>query len=193
MDSSNSDRPITPYLLLAGGIILLALAGYLGYVTYPRFDLPAVSGISLLLLAVAAGIGSFFAPCSFPLLVTLLARSTDDDRDSSSLSRGIRFGASLALGASLFLLLTGAAIALGAGTIFQQVKFASTAGRIIRAVVGLLLIVMGLTQLDALSLPFSPVSQVGRALQKRQAQMREQHPYTAFTILGFGYILAGFG
>jgi cytochrome c biogenesis protein CcdA len=48
----------------------VALTGYAGYELYPRFDLPALEGASLLVLAAGAGVASFFAPCSFPLLVT---------------------------------------------------------------------------------------------------------------------------
>ncbi|MDT8305317.1 MAG: hypothetical protein RRC07_05225, partial [Anaerolineae bacterium] len=62
------------FLGLVIAVLLLALAGYAGYVLYPRFALPAASGAGLLLLAAAAGLASFFSPCSFPLLATLLAR-----------------------------------------------------------------------------------------------------------------------
>lgn len=181
------------YLLLATGVILLGLAGYIGYVLYPRFDLPAVSGAGLLLLAAGAGIGSFFSPCSFPLLATLLARSIDTDKKPSALSRAVQFGGSLALGTSLFLLLVGAGIALGAGAIFSQVTFTSTAGRTVRIVIGLLLILFGLTQTEIIALPFGKVAELGHRIQKRQASLRREHPVFAFGLLGFGYILAGFG
>jgi hypothetical protein len=64
------------YAALVGATGAAAVAGYVGYVLYPRFDLPAATGASLLALAAAAGIASFFSPCSFPLAVTLLARDT---------------------------------------------------------------------------------------------------------------------
>lgn len=67
------------YAVLVLTIALLALAGYIGYILYPRFDLPGVSGAGLLVLAAAAGLGSFFSPCSFPLLVTLLSREVQPD------------------------------------------------------------------------------------------------------------------
>ncbi len=35
------------YILLAAIVGVLALAGYAGYVLYPRFDLPAATGIGL--------------------------------------------------------------------------------------------------------------------------------------------------
>jgi hypothetical protein len=42
------------YFLLAAGVVILALAGYSGYVLYPRFDLPAVIGTWFLILAIWA-------------------------------------------------------------------------------------------------------------------------------------------
>lgn len=62
------------YLFLVIAVLLLAFAGYVGDVLYPRFDLPAVGGAGLLVLSSAAGLASIFSPCSFPLLSTLLAR-----------------------------------------------------------------------------------------------------------------------
>jgi hypothetical protein len=70
------------YLLLTFAVGLVALAGYGGSVLYPRFDLPAVAGAALLGLAAAAGLGSFFSPCSFPLLVALLGRAPGGDADT---------------------------------------------------------------------------------------------------------------
>jgi hypothetical protein len=65
-DDNASDRSAgVRYGLLAVAVVVVGLAGYLGYVVYPRFDLPAVEGAALLGLAAAAGIASFFSPCSF--------------------------------------------------------------------------------------------------------------------------------
>jgi cytochrome c biogenesis protein CcdA len=172
---------------------LLALAGYVGYVLYPRFDLPAVSGTGLLVLAAAAGLGSFFSPCSFPLLVTLLSREVQPEERGQKLPRALRFGAAFAFGASVFLLLLGAGVALLGGALFVQVTFTSTAGRIIRGLIGLLLVMFGLVQLGVLSLPFHRVADVVRPLQRRQAEVRRKRPTVSFALFGFGYILAGFG
>lgn len=75
------------YFLLISGISVLALVGYAGYVIHPRFDLPAVTGVGLLILAASAGIASFFSPCSFPLLVTLLARETNAGKTEGTVIR----------------------------------------------------------------------------------------------------------
>lgn len=174
------------YALLAGAVTAAAVVGYLGYVVYPRFDLPAVSGASLLVLAVAAGVASFFSPCSFPLLVSILTRPT---------GRGtlLVFALALAFGATAFLLLLGALVALGAGTIFDGVTFTSTAGVAIRIVIGTLLIVLGLIQLNRLPVSFRRFEPATHGLLKRQADLRRERPVVGFALFGFVYLLAGFG
>jgi cytochrome c biogenesis protein CcdA len=182
------------YLLLAAIVGVLALAGYTGYVLYPRFDLPAVTGIGLLVLAAGAGIASFFSPCSFPLLVSLLARESGAGAGTTRnrLTRPLRFATALALGATLFLLLTGIAIALGAAALFADVTFTSTAGRLIRLMVGALLIVLGLIQLGLLPVSLSAHA-VASPLMQRQARLRREQPTLGYGLFGFGYLLAGFG
>jgi cytochrome c biogenesis protein CcdA len=115
----DQNRWITCALLFAG-TLLLALAGYIGYTLYPRFNLPSITGLGLFVLAVAAGIGAFFSPCSFPLLATLLARSIGlDDVEKTDWRGAFQYGLALAAGASVFLLLTGAGIAFGGGALFS--------------------------------------------------------------------------
>ena len=183
------------YALLAIGLAVLALAGYVGYELYPRFDLPGVQGAGLLLLAAGAGIASFFSPCAFPLLVALLARETGAraQEKAGAMGMGLRFATGLSLGAAGFLLLAGIGIALGGGALFSGVTFTSGAGMTIRAVVGAFLILMGLVQLGVLPNPLHAVERVSLPLMRRQAQLRRKHPTLGFTLFGFGYLLAGFG
>jgi cytochrome c biogenesis protein CcdA len=185
------------YWLLAIGVALLALAGYAGYVLYPRFGLPAVSGAALLLLATGAGIASFFSPCSFPLLVTLLARETGVEARARAaqqpVGRALTFAGSLSLGAAVFLLLAGVAIALGGGALFAGVTFTSPVGRIIRTLVGGLLIALGLIQLGVIPITLHAIEDAARPLMRSQARYRRRNPVVGFGILGFGYLLAGFG
>lgn len=62
------------YVVLVASVAVVGLAGYAGYMLFPRFDLPAVEGVAVLWLAAAAGVASFFSPCSFPLLLSILGR-----------------------------------------------------------------------------------------------------------------------
>jgi cytochrome c biogenesis protein CcdA len=183
------------YILLAFGVLLLALAGYTGYVLYPRFGLPSVTGSGLFVLAAAAGIASFFSPCSFPLLLTLLSRETGKDKRSPGppIGKALGFAAALSAGATLLLLLAGAIIALGGGRLFAQVTFTSAAGRIIRLIIGALLILLGLIQLEIIPVSFHPVENLAQPILRFQAKTRRDRPALAFAFFGFGYLIAGFG
>ena len=198
MDNTNNSRTLW-YILLTTGVILLAVAGYTGYALYPRFALPSITGAGLFVIAAMAGIASFFSPCSFPLLATLLARSIggkdghQESNRSAKIGRAAQYGAALAVGAGLFLLLTGTGIALGGGAFFKQVTFTSTAGRTLRIVIGAFLVFLGLVQTGHLSLPFDRVADLVRPIQKTQAKVRRERPALGFGLFGFGYILAGFG
>lgn len=172
----------------------LGLAGYLGYVIYPRFDLPAGAGSGLLVLAAAAGIGSFFSPCSFPLLVSMLARPLAQEEPGHRLfARALSYATALSIGAAAFLTLTGGALAIGAGSLIEDVTFTSTAGRVLRTVVGAALIAMGLVQTGRLPVNLRRFEPALHGSLKRQAQLRRRRPLLGLIVFGFLYLLAGFG
>lgn len=179
--------------LLTLAVLLVALAGYAGYALYPRFNLAAASGAGLLFLAAGAGVASFFSPCSFPLLATLLARQTRDVERGEAWARLVRSGLALATGVTVFLFLAGAGIALGAASFFEQVTFTSTAGRSLRAGVGGLLILLAVLQWKGVSPGSGVVFALFRPLAEAQARLRRERPTLAFGLFGFGYILGGFG
>jgi len=203
--SRDEAGPAAAFGFLVAATLLVGLLGYAGYELYPRFDLPAVDGIPLLLLAAAAGVASFFSPCAFPLLVTLLARPIDaggaagekgPDRHSPGhcrVGRALGSAVPLAAGATIFLALCGLAIALGAGVLFAGVTFTSTAGRLLRGGVGLSLLLLGAVQLGLLPDWFRPVDEWARPLLAAQARQRRRSPWLGYGIFGFGYLLAGFG
>lgn len=182
------------YGLLALAVAVLGLAGYAGYVLYPRFGLPAGAGAGLLVLAAAAGIASFFSPCAFPLLVTLLARETGIEGRRGASGSPIAFASALAGGAVLFLLAVGAGIAAGGSAFLQDVTFTSTTGRAVRVVVGSLLVLLGLFQSGAVPLRvFAPAERRLEGLLGLQARLRRRRPTFAFGVFGFIYLLAGVG
>lgn len=182
------------YGLFVLAVVMIATAGYAGYALYPRFDLPAASGIGLLVLAAAAGIASFFSPCSFSLLATLLARESGArSGQHASPQRALRYASALALGAALFMLLAGIVIAVGGSALFAGITFTSTAGITIRTVIGLLLIVLGVIQLGLIPVSFHGAEGITTPLLRRQARLRKEHPLLAFGLFGFTYVLAGFG
>lgn len=182
------------YGLFVLAVVVIATAGYAGYALYPRFDLPAASGIGLLVLAAAAGIASFFSPCSFSLLATLLTRESGARAGQpASPQRALRYASALALGAVLFMVLAGVVIALGGSALFAGITFTSTAGITIRTVIGLLLIVLGAIQLGLVPVSFHGADSLTTPLLRRQARLRKEHPLLAFGLFGFSYVLAGFG
>jgi cytochrome c biogenesis protein CcdA len=184
------------YALLAVVTGAVALAGFAGYVVYPRFDLPSVAGAGLLVLAAGAGVASFFSPCSFSLLVTMLARPTAQAAQRTGrcpIRPALVFAAGLSVGAASFLALAGGAVALGGAALFEGVTFTSAAGRIIRALVGALLIVLGLVQLGVLAVNLRRFEPRLHDVLRRQARLRRRRPFAGFTLFGFVYLLAGFG
>lgn len=192
VNESSAGGSALTYWLLTALAVVIALAGYAGYVLYPRFDLPPVEGLGLLGLAAASGVASFFSPCSFPLLVTLLAGRSANNQAGGSPGPTV-FGASLALGAALFIAVVGVVIAIGGEALFGGVTFASTPGRIIRLITGTVLVVLGLSQAGILGFSMYGIS---RLLQPRAGNRIGRQPEAAwprFTIFGFGYVLAGFG
>lgn len=193
MNERPTDGGRSGYVLLVIVVVVVAVAGFVGYVLYPRFDLPAVEGAGLLGLAAAAGVASFFSPCSFPLLVTLLGRQTVADSGSGRSARPAVFGGSLALGAGFFMLMAGAVIALGGEAFFAGVTFTSPTGITIRIVVGLLLIFLGSIQIGVVPLSMHAVSRLAQPMLRGQARLRRDRPVAGFALLGFGYVLAGFG
>ena len=70
---------------------------------------------------------------------------------------------------------------------------ASTAGIVIRAVVGTLLILLGLVQLGVIHAPLHAVESIVRPLMRKQAETRRAVPAAGGFLFGFGYLLAGFG
>ena len=197
-DTVGKARHDLKYGLFVAVVVALGVAGYGAYVLYPRFNLPPVDAVGLTVLSLAAGVAAFFSPCAFPLLATLLIREATGSLERTArrrvvLQKALTYAAALSLGTVVFLALTGSLIAIGGRALVEQVTFTSLAGRIIRAVIGALLILFGLVQLEVLRLPFGRVASLVRPLLQSQARARREVPVAGFAIFGFAYLLAGFG
>lgn len=57
------------------GVLVVGGAGYVGFVAFVESDREVGAGV--MILAAATGFAAFFSPCSFPLLLTFLARRSD--------------------------------------------------------------------------------------------------------------------
>lgn len=183
------NQPLHPYLPFVGAVLLAAVIGFGSFIFYQGFSTQAVTGSSLVLLAIAAGVASLFSPCSFPLLVTLLAREVSDQSKRTL----VQTGAAFTFGVILFLTLLGAALALGAGSAVSQFTFTSATGRLLRGFVGIILIGFGVWQLKGKSLNFGWLNRLLTPLWTEQARMRRRRSSLSYGLYGFGYILAGFG
>lgn len=187
-------RDAVRYALLTAAVVVAAVGGYAGYVLFPRFDLPAMTGAGTLLLAAAAGFAAFFSPCSFPLLAALLGRHAGVEGSTGRrLGRAAGFAAALALGASVFVLTVGGLFALGGRGLAGAVTFTSATGRTIRIVVGVLLLLLGAVQADKLAISFRRFEPAIHGVLKRQARLRRRRPVAGTAVFGFGYLAAGFG
>jgi cytochrome c biogenesis protein CcdA len=179
------------YVLLAVALALAGVAGYAGYVAFPRFDLPRAAGLGLLALAAAAGVASFFSPCSFPLLVTLMSREV---RGAPSRGRAaVVFASAFSAGAAAFVTILAVLFGLGGRTLAGAITFTSPIGIAIRVTVGLLLIVLGLVQANVLPVSFHAVEGFFRPLSEAQARLRRRHPVAGAALFGLSYLLIGFG
>jgi cytochrome c biogenesis protein CcdA len=191
---SPSGRGLIRYGLLAVAVVLTGVAGYIGYVTYPRFNLPSVTGAGLLVLAAGAGVASFFSPCSFPLLLTLLAREVRGGNEKGGVLRPVLvFAGAFSVGAVAFVLALGALIGLAGRGLASSVTFTSTTGIVIRVIVGIMLVVLGLIQAEIVRGSFHVIDVLTRPLLQRQERFRRDHPVAGFTMFGFAYLVIGFG
>lgn len=190
--SGNEDGGHGRYWLIAALLTLAGGLGYLGYVAFPRFELSAGVGAGLLALAAAAGVASFFSPCSFPLLVTLLTR--EGPAQGRPVRRALRVALPLSVGAAAFVLGAGALIALGGRSFAGSVTFTSTAGRALRIGVASSLLLLGLVQAEIIPVSFHRLGdRIARPVLGAQAKLRRRRPTEGLALFGFGYLLAGFG
>jgi cytochrome c biogenesis protein CcdA len=194
LQTGGGQRAIFSYGLVALTVLLVSLAGYVGYVLYPRFDLPSVTVLGLFVLAAGAGVACFFSPCSFPLLVSLFGR-TPGGRESRlpTWRQTLPFAIGLSIGAAAFLLLIGAVVGLAGTAVFADVVFTSTEGIMLRSVIGLLLITLGLIQIDVIRISLPPVQDLADPLIETGQGNAGIKGTGRVTVFGFGYLVAGFG
>lgn len=197
-ESENKEYQALVYWLFVLIVIGISVAAYTGYQLYPRFDLPAATGMGLLALAVGAGVASFFSPCSFPLLVTLLSREVGIQKGEgvkkTSTRRALTFASALSTGIGAFLIIAGLVLALGGQAFFANFTFTSPLALLTRIVVGVLLIVLGFVQLGIISnRRFKLLDPFIRKMRQGNAKQRRKAPLRGFFLYGFSYPIAGFG
>jgi cytochrome c biogenesis protein CcdA len=168
------------------GVIVVGVAGYLGFVAFVGSD-PRLA-VGVLVLAAGTGFAAFFSPCSFPLLLTFLSR-----RSTYSTGAALASALRVAAGAALLLTVVATVIGLGGMGLARVVEFDSTTGRIFRLLVGLLLVVLGLSQTRLLAVRMRWLDRVAGVSARLFDPGRVTNPGGSDVVYGFAYLLAGFG
>lgn len=175
----------TRFGLTTLGVIVAGLGGYIGFVTFAEFP---SAGMALLILASATGFAAFFSPCSFPLLLTFLARKADHSTGAAAVS-ALRVG----VGAAALLALLATLIASLGDAVASVLAFDRTGGRAFRAVIGLSLVYLGLRQSRLIAGRIRVFDGVAAAAARAFDPARLSKRAARDFLYGFGYLLAGFG
>ena len=168
------------------GLVVVAVAGYVGFVAFVESN-PGV-GAGVMVLAAATGFAAFFSPCSFPLLLTFLTRKSTESTGSALVS-ALRVGA----GAAVLLGLFAVGITVGGAALGRIVEFDSPPGRVFRLSIGLLLVVFGLRQSQRFGFRMQWLDRVAASSARVLDPGRASNAAGADFAYGFGYLLAGFG
>lgn len=174
------------FTVTAIGLLVAGIAGYVGFVAFVESD--RSTGSAVLVLAASTGFAAFFSPCSFPLLLTFLARRADEST-RLALASALR----VALGAVVLLSLLAIPIVIFGDVAATFVAFDRPAGRVFRAVIGLTLVLFGLRQSRLLRLRIRGFDWVASRAAATFDPSRPSTPARRDFLYGFGYLLAGFG
>ena len=178
-------------LLLFAATITVGLAGYVGFRVFRQFDVGGATGIGLAVVAATVGIAAFFSPCSFPLLLTALTRQITAEPEHRT-SGALKFASGASIGAVTFVAGFGLLLSLGGGAIANVFSIDSAQGRILRVVVGVVLIVMGLVQLRVINIRFSGMTRLAEPVDRKRAAIGDETKFSSHVLYGFGYLAAGF-
>jgi len=159
--------------------ILITVIGILGYFIFLGFMDKNSLIISLLPLAIVAGLASFFSPCVFPLLPTAVITNLKPDNRRNAFVNGL-IGASGVLSFLLFLGLTVGLLGQSFGVLLQNNL------SLIRGVIGIFLIFLAYKQ-------FSEKFHFGLLEKLAPKVSTNDSGYKKTYLFGFGYTLAGSG
>lgn len=165
-------RIIMPAIVIAA----IALAGYFVFLGFMNNDQTLVN---LLPLAVVAGVASFFSPCAFPLLPSMVALDVENDSKHSPKAKGLL----AAVGVLTFLVPLGIIIGfvgVPLGNLLQDNL------NLIRSVIGVALIYLGYRQLKGMHFGF--FEKHAPKLSKKN-QSKTSVPF----MFGFSYVMIGSG
>jgi len=185
------------YTLLLGVFLAVIIAGYFVFRAFAAT--PGQTEFNLYILAIMAGVASFFSPCAFPLLPSYFSFYHQADSDENGTSKGVRKTLRLGLAASFgvitFALVLGLMIALLGAGLAQGLSISgpepSQFVRIFRGGVGVVLLILGVGQLLGWNL--KPVFADAFAYRTRPEREGKHKPAANLFLYGLGYNAAGMG
>ncbi len=184
------------FLLGLGALAVIALSGYFVFFLFAAGGL-AFAGWSYLAIAVVAGAGAFFSPCSFPLLPSYFAYAElmrNNSGPRSGALQALLRGSAAAAGVVSFNTLLGLAFGVAGLAVAQSFVLLSpnpsafTVGA--RLAVGGALFLLGLVQIANLSAHGGLLDRIVGFLQPRVPAGR---PLAPLFLYGFAYTLVGIG
>ncbi len=185
------------YTLLLGVFLAVIIAGYFVFRAFAAT--PGQTEFNLYILAIMAGVASFFSPCAFPLLPSYFSFYHQADSDENGTSKGVRktlrLGLAAAFGVITFALVLGLMIALLGAGLAQGLSISGPAPsqfvRIFRGGVGVVLLILGVGQLLGWNL--KPVFADAFAYRTRPERDGKRKPAANLFLYGLGYNAAGMG
>ncbi len=185
------------YTLSLGVFLAVIMAGYLVFRAFAAT--PDQTEFNLYILAIIAGVASFFSPCAFPLLPSYFSFYHQADSDEKATSKGVsktlRLGLAASFGVITFALVLGLMIALLGLGLAQGLSISgpepSQFVRIFRGGVGVVLLILGVGQL--LGWVLKPVFADAFAYRTRPEREGKHKPAANLFLYGLGYNAAGMG
>ncbi len=185
------------YTLSLGVFVAVIIAGYLVFRAFAAT--PDQTEFNLYILAIIAGVASFFSPCAFPLLPSYFSFYHQADSDEKGTSKGVsktlRLGLAASFGVITFALVLGLMIALLGLGLAQGLSISgpepSQFVRIFRGGVGVVLLILGVGQLLGWNL--KPVFADAFAYRTRPEREGKRKPVVNLFLYGLGYNAAGMG
>lgn len=182
-------RPLRGVALYIAALLVIsgiAIAGWLLFLAFAPILTRTPVGLSLAVVALMAGVASFFSPCSFSLIPALFAHFASVRESRFGI---LTYGLVTALGVLAFLTILAILIGILGQSIAGVVAISEVAIWV-RRIVGLILIVLGILQFG---FSFGRLENLRDIVRRTTLSWAPRSPLFASFLFGFGYTLAGIG
>lgn len=174
-------------------IALIILAGYYAFILFMTKVVPTLASFGIILVAIIAGIATFFNPCSFPVLPAYLTSFFSAKEESKRKNVVIYYGLIVSLGIITFNLIFGSLIGILGENFAKSLALATENPNvfvlIFRGITGVILITLGLMAIRGGGLHSSIFNKISRNVYSLQGK----NPTRSFYVYGLGYNLIGIG